>query len=76
LGKHGQPIGVNCDDGTYGLGCASAEYGAEAIENVLTGGEEYDSEGNLITPAYMPSVSGDDYCPNCWHSLYACSCRC
>ena len=75
LTTRGQPIGVNCDDGIYGLGCAAEEYGAEVIQDVLNGGEQYDSAGNRITPAYMPDVQGDDYCPNCWHSLFACSCR-
>ena len=71
----GQAIGVNCDGDIYGIGWASEEYGAERIQQALNGGEVLDSEGNPITPAFMPTISGDDPCPNCWHSLYACSCR-
>jgi hypothetical protein len=65
-----RPTGVNCDGDVYGISCASEEYGADIIEDALEGGLQYDSEGNLITPAYLPA---DDWCPNCGHSLWMCS---
>ena len=65
-----RPTGVNADGDVYGIGCASQEYGEEAIQAALDGEEAFDSNGDPITPAYLP---GDDWCPNCGHALWMCS---
>lgn len=63
-------MGVHADGDIYGFGCAGQEYGDDVIEDALNGGEQFDSAGNPIEPAYVP---GDDWCPNCGSSLWVCS---